>query len=497
MKSGNSLAAILASLGGAAAFWRMECRGQVGLARLDPLIDPGVPSKHAHAIHGSNGFSASTTFEDLRNADCTSCAVAEDMSVYWAPALYFKHINGSYQEVQQDGGMLAYYFLNYDLKDTKKGIKAFPNDFRMVAGDANRRNYSVSGLDYHQPDPPKSDWGKLGQTNQADLAQRALGFNCLNYDVQPPEPALGRHYLPDKSFLDAKCKHGIRFELSFPSCWNGKDTSSPDHKSHVAYPDTVLDGNCPEGFDVKLPGLFFETIWRTHDFVGIPGEFVISNGDVEGFGYHADFISGWDEDFLQQAVDTCTNPSGQISDCPLFTILSADDQRKCKIATPPMIASEKLSGLIGNILPGNVKISLGPAPANHNQPKPDPIELPAVSLPAPDVLPGGVFKEEPTSSPEAESTTTSSSTSTSTPTPTPTPTPSDPPIPEGYQLVRTDYVTNGNVVKKIVVIETVTYVMVATETVTVTATPGADKPRRELNQHQHQHLARHRHGHHH
>jgi hypothetical protein len=56
MKTGNSLAAILASLGGAAAFWRMECRGQVGLARLDPLIDPGVPSKHAHAIHGSSGM---------------------------------------------------------------------------------------------------------------------------------------------------------------------------------------------------------------------------------------------------------------------------------------------------------------------------------------------------------------------------------------------------------------------------------------------------------
>lgn len=216
-----------------------------------------------------------------------------------------------------------------------------------------------------------------------------------------------------------------------------------------------------------------------------------------GFGYHADFISGWEEDFLQSAVDQCTNASGQISDCPLFTILSADDQRKCKIATPPMIASEKLSGLIGDILPGNVKISLGPAPANHNQPKPDPIPLPVLSVPVPNVLPGGVFKEEPTSSPEAESTTTPSSTST--PTPTPTPTPSDPPIPKGYELVRTDYVTNGNVVSKIVVIETIEYVMMATETVTVTATPGADKARRELNQHkhQHQHLQRHRHGVHH
>jgi hypothetical protein len=33
--------------------------------------------------------------------------VTEDKSAYWAPAVYFKHANGTYQEVLQDGGMLA------------------------------------------------------------------------------------------------------------------------------------------------------------------------------------------------------------------------------------------------------------------------------------------------------------------------------------------------------------------------------------------------------
>lgn len=37
------------------AFWRMECPGRVGLARIDPIIDPGTVSKHAHSIHGSSG----------------------------------------------------------------------------------------------------------------------------------------------------------------------------------------------------------------------------------------------------------------------------------------------------------------------------------------------------------------------------------------------------------------------------------------------------------
>jgi hypothetical protein len=42
-------------IGSAHAFWRMECPGRVGLARIDPIIDPGTVSKHAHSIHGSSG----------------------------------------------------------------------------------------------------------------------------------------------------------------------------------------------------------------------------------------------------------------------------------------------------------------------------------------------------------------------------------------------------------------------------------------------------------
>jgi uncharacterized protein DUF1996 len=151
----------------------------------------------------------------------------------------------------------------------------------MIAGDSNRRNYSIGDTDYKAADPEKSLWGQLGQTSQVDLAQRAIGFNCLNYHKNP-EGSLYRHYLPDKDYLDANCPMGVRFEIMFPSCWDGKNTDSEGHNKHVAYPDLVMNGNCPPGFDTRLPGLFYETIWDTHAFVGKPGKFVISNGDVLG-----------------------------------------------------------------------------------------------------------------------------------------------------------------------------------------------------------------------
>ncbi|SPQ21806.1 1e5b89b2-c560-44a7-86f9-02cf282cf716 [Thermothielavioides terrestris] len=459
----NISLAILVLLNGVAAFWRMECRGRLGVARLDPLISPGTVSQHAHAIHGSSGFSNDATHADLVNGECTSCIVTQDKSAYWAPNLYFKHANGTYEDVEQVGGMLAYYFLNPDAKNPNGKIQAFPNDFRMIAGDSTRRNYSLG--DPQKPDPEKSRWAQLGQTTQYDLAQRALGFNCLDYS-KAPEGSLQRHYLPNKTYLDANCPDGVRFELSFPSCWNGKDITSPDFKSHVAYPDLVLNGNCPDGFNVKLPGLFYETIWATNAFKGVDGEFVISNGDVEGYGYHGDFMSGWDANFLQEAVDQCTNLSGRVQDCPIFTLQTEDQQRQCKLTVPSALANEKVTGMIGNSLPGGVAIQLGPGPAIGNNPQTE-----SASIPVPTV---GYTPEQHSSL-----------------TPSPTPTPSDPPVPAGYQLVRTDYVTNGNVVSKIVVIETVEYVMVATETVTVTATGGAEKSRRQL-----LHLHQHRHGSH-
>lgn len=152
----------------------------------------------------------------------------------------------------------------------------------MIAGDSLRRNYTVGNP--READPEKSRWAALGQTTQVDLEQRALGFNCLNY-LKAPEGSLDRHYLPDKAYLDQNCRDGIRIELMFPSCWNGKDLDSDDHKAHVAYPDLVMDGGCPPGFPVKLPGLFYETIWDTAAFANAAGRFVLSNGDVHGMSF--------------------------------------------------------------------------------------------------------------------------------------------------------------------------------------------------------------------
>lgn len=67
---------------------------------------------------------------------------------------------------------------------------------------------------------------------------------------------------------------------------------------------------------------------------------------MAGFGYHGDFMMGWDEDFLQKAVKTCTNDSGRIEDCPLFDIMSKEAACKCEMEKPlpEILKNEDIKG---------------------------------------------------------------------------------------------------------------------------------------------------------
>ncbi|KAL1890148.1 hypothetical protein Sste5346_008441 [Sporothrix stenoceras] len=517
------------------AFWRMECRGVAGYARIDPLVSPGEPSMHLHAIMGSGGFGESATYADITASDCTSCLVTEDKSSYWHPALYFLDTTtNEYELVEQVGGTLAYYLLNSGNGNTN--ITAFPENFRMIAGDNSRHAFTAGNVE--MADPPKSNWAALNQTSQDKLAQRALGFNCLDYSATP-EASLYRHFFPDKTFLDANCPDGIRFELMFPSCWNGKDVDSENHQSHVAYPDLVMTGDCPDDFPVRLPSLFYETIWNTPAYIGRTGQFVISNGDVQGFAYHGDFMTGWDVDFLQDAVNTCTNPSGEIEDCPLFTIQSLADAQACQIDIPANVASDNTAGpaasLPGGVAPfgdymdvtmletynpalsfqptstqgleggfgagsvvaqnagatGDAAAAGAPVPTTAGAAATSAINAQIVAnLHSDNVFASSAAAASPSSSP-APPPSPSPSPSPSTPSSVTTAPPSSPSGETHVNVISTQYITVGNMVTEILWEETIVYVTEDPETIvtTVTTTPAAAvKPRF------HNHMRRHRRG---
>ncbi|KAB5576059.1 hypothetical protein GE09DRAFT_1265556 [Coniochaeta sp. 2T2.1] len=341
--AGNALAQIGTPPSGCcatAAMLRFGCSKLV-IERLDPLVNPGVVgTPHNHQIVGGNSFNASmepVSYDPAKESTCTSCTFSEDFSNYWTANLYFQARNGSFKRVPQmvnlglrgNEGITVYYIPPYDGK-TK--VTAFKQGFRMLVGDAMLR--------------------------QAEGQQKQLCHRCYQNIEQDPfggAPCTGN----DTSYLPLeKCEGGIRTTITFPTCWDGKNLDSPDHKSHVAYPATgsfETTGACPANHPVRLPQLMYEIMWDTREFnkeewpPAGRQPFVYSMGDATGFGQHGDYIFGWKDDSLQRAMDNrCTGDS-----CP--NVLKTQSSDAAAACTLPQTLKEDIEGWIPT-LPGGAPI---------------------------------------------------------------------------------------------------------------------------------------------
>ena len=142
---------------------------------------------------------------------------------------------------------------------------------------------------------------KRQETN--DFAGQAIRHRCVGGEGEftslpnkkCPEygPSIVDFYIPSVNTTN----RGVRSEVVFPSCWDGVNLDSDDHKSHVAYPasGSYDSGPCPSSHPVHLLTLFYEVTYRTDQFEWYGNEqpFVFSNGDQTGYAFHGDFVSSF------------------------------------------------------------------------------------------------------------------------------------------------------------------------------------------------------------
>lgn len=315
------------------ALLRFPC-AQLVIDRLDPLVNPGqAPSPHLHQILGGNSFNITMDPKKDMAAEstCTSCQFSEDLSNYWTAVLYFRAKNGTYKRVPQapnagfdgvNGGMTVYYMQDglYNFQQTSK-VVAFKPGFRMYIGDV------------------------AAKTKEQAERFRQLTFTCLEEPVTRDPQIL--------DFPSKPCKYGIMTAVRFPTCWDGVNLDSPDHMSHIAYPESgsfETGGPCPASHPVRLPQLFYEVIWDTSAFNN-PADwpedgkqpFVWSFGDATGFANHGDYLFGWKDDSLQRAMD-----SPCYVNCPTLKTQDVAAMNACQV---DRVVKEDIDGWV-NELPG-------------------------------------------------------------------------------------------------------------------------------------------------
>ncbi|KAI9710821.1 MAG: hypothetical protein M1812_007370 [Candelaria pacifica] len=321
------------------AYWRLPC-SLIQTGRIDPVINPGMISPHVHKIVGASNINPNSTYDTLQTAGCTSCSIQADKSAYWAPQLYYNHPNGTYEEVG-NSGMTVYYL---GRGDNRTNAIPFPPGFRMSSGDNFARSFNYTAKTYLETRP---------------IADRVT-FACLDYN----------HPTPEHSGLNqTKCPDGLRAQVHFQSCWNGKDLYVDDNSQrHVAYMSGIDNGVCPPTHPVQLLHLFFEVLYSMDSVTQSDGgHFTFSNGDPTGYGWHGVFINGWDIPTLTSAIKTCAyneGSDGNIGACPVLQA-SVDDNYDTTCPPRAQLINEPTRGLIA-AMPGCNVQTFGPEPATDD-----------------------------------------------------------------------------------------------------------------------------------
>jgi len=270
--------------------------------RLDPIVFPGQsPAGHVHSIVGGSKFGKSATYEDMLTSRCTTGNVDKDLSAYWVPSMYVEKTNGKFYHVPLN--FHVYYKLINDRSQTDfkynpiipGEFHAFPAGFKMKAG-------SPAMTEAYHP----------------------INHKCYIADKPASEYPTTDGFPTNPSY----CTGGIRSEVTFPSCWDGHTLDSVD-QSHVTYPGPNGRwevGACPSSHPVRLPTIFFEAMFLIQKVgVEVGDKLVYSFGDYSGYGFHGDFLNGWEDGVIDSLVDYCiNNKDGMAKQCNIWDIAGKD-----------------------------------------------------------------------------------------------------------------------------------------------------------------------------
>jgi len=226
----------------------------IGHVRTDPILSQSCLSDHVHTFYGPPLLHPAVTFDQLRSSDPTKSSgnVMENLSLYWHPSIYRVEPDGSRTLVSSE--MTSVYY-EYERGQTR----AFPAGFRMIGTEA--------------------------------LFAEAT---CVDDRPCNREPCTATNDF----FPVTRCRE-LEVSMEFPHCWDGDNLDSAN-QTHISNSlgEGMFGDECPSSHPHVLPRIAF--FFRIFNYDG--GAYEFSDGTGV---FHADYVAGWDETYLQSILDNC------------------------------------------------------------------------------------------------------------------------------------------------------------------------------------------------
>ncbi|MGC4027925.1 MAG: DUF1996 domain-containing protein [Steroidobacteraceae bacterium] len=254
------------------------------MAYDDPILLPGEPGKsHLHTFFGNSSTNSHSTEKDLANATAGTCrgGIANRTS-YWIPSM----IDAATHTALVPSDALFYYKSGYN-SIPRDRIQPIPAGLRMIAG---KKPTASAG------DP---DW-------KWDRRER---FHC---DVNGEQGEVSET-IPN-------CPAGSKLSLSliFPNCWDGVSLDSPDHRSHMSFPE---NGLCPASHPVAIPTVTLNIAYAVPAGSDTSRWRLSSDMYPEsipaGYSFHGDIWFNWNEDVMNTWLKNCVRAG---NDCHAFLL---------------------------------------------------------------------------------------------------------------------------------------------------------------------------------
>ncbi|NVJ58988.1 MAG: DUF1996 domain-containing protein [Gammaproteobacteria bacterium] len=280
----------------------------------DPIVFPNLENAaHLHRFYGNTLVDHTTTLESLYTQGESSCQGNYlNRSSYWVPALLAPHFDENGNRIVDENGEPAWQVVPAVVGNDDEAHEVF---------------YYSAGIDnLSDIQPPPAGLRMIAgshMTMPGDQQDTSIvRWHCQSWESDDASNPNFSATIPQCTAPDR-----VRMDIFFPSCWNGTDLDSNDHKSHMAYPiedSSTGDLICPESHPVAIARVSYHYAFGVKPEVFDPitesskgwrfasDMYEVSDAQPGGLSLHGDWFNGWHPEIMQLIVDNCIQ---QAFDC--------------------------------------------------------------------------------------------------------------------------------------------------------------------------------------